>query len=105
MAVVWAWPAVVKRFHSNRIIAKSIPMWLINIGIPVLRFNVKWSENEINQAKHMKETFKEIMHNMGRRSPGVVKMMKKTIMDCPGPVRSFMKPAPYGWETILSVPH
>ena len=34
-------------------------------GIPVLRFNVKWSEYEIKQAKHMKETFKEIMHNMG----------------------------------------
>ena len=34
-------------------------------GIPVLRFNVKWSEHEVNQAKHMKETFKEIMHNMG----------------------------------------
>jgi choline dehydrogenase-like flavoprotein len=34
-------------------------------GIPVLRFNVKWSGYEVNQAKHMKETFKEIMHNMG----------------------------------------
>ncbi|KIC92974.1 GMC oxidoreductase [Flavihumibacter solisilvae] len=34
-------------------------------GIPVLKFNVKWSEHEINQAKHMKETFKEIMHEMG----------------------------------------
>ena len=34
-------------------------------GIPVLRFNVKWSEHEVKQAKHMKETFKEIMHNMG----------------------------------------
>ncbi len=34
-------------------------------GIPVLRFNVKWSDYEINQARHMKETFKEIMHNMG----------------------------------------
>lgn len=34
-------------------------------GIPVLRFNVKWSEHEVRQAKHMKETFKEIMHNMG----------------------------------------
>ncbi len=34
-------------------------------GIPVLRFNVKWSEHEIKQAKHMKETFKEIMHKMG----------------------------------------
>ena len=34
-------------------------------GIPVLKFNVKWSEHEIRQAKHMKETFKEILHNMG----------------------------------------
>lgn len=34
-------------------------------GIPVLRFNVKWSDHEIKQAKHMKETFKEIMHKMG----------------------------------------
>jgi choline dehydrogenase-like flavoprotein len=34
-------------------------------GIPVLKFNVKWSDYEIKQAKHMKETFKEIMHNMG----------------------------------------
>lgn len=34
-------------------------------GIPVLKFNVKWSDYERKQAKHMKETFKEIMHNMG----------------------------------------
>ncbi|HZF64964.1 MAG TPA: GMC family oxidoreductase [Chitinophagaceae bacterium] len=34
-------------------------------GIPVLKFNVKWSEHEVRQAKHMKETFREIMHNMG----------------------------------------
>jgi len=34
-------------------------------GIPVLRFHTKHSDYEINQAKHMKETFKEIMHNMG----------------------------------------
>lgn len=34
-------------------------------GIPVLRFNVKPTEYEIKQAKHMKETFKEIMHAMG----------------------------------------
>lgn len=34
-------------------------------GIPVLRFNVKHSEYEIKQAKHMTETFLEIMHNMG----------------------------------------
>jgi choline dehydrogenase-like flavoprotein len=34
-------------------------------GIPVLKFNVKWTDHEIKQAKHMKETFKEVMHNMG----------------------------------------
>lgn len=34
-------------------------------GIPVLKFNVKWSDHEIKQVKHMKETFREIMHNMG----------------------------------------
>lgn len=34
-------------------------------GIPVLRFHVKWSDHEIKQAKHMKETFKEIMEAMG----------------------------------------
>jgi choline dehydrogenase-like flavoprotein len=34
-------------------------------GIPVLKFNVKWSDHEVKQAKHMKETFREIMHNMG----------------------------------------
>lgn len=34
-------------------------------GIPVLRFHTKNSDYEIKQAKHMKETFKEIMHNMG----------------------------------------
>jgi choline dehydrogenase-like flavoprotein len=34
-------------------------------GIPVLRFNVKPTEYDIKQAKHMKETFKEIMHELG----------------------------------------
>ena len=34
-------------------------------GIPVLKFNVKFSEHEVKQAKHMKETFREMMHNMG----------------------------------------
>jgi choline dehydrogenase-like flavoprotein len=34
-------------------------------GIPVLRFNYNWSEHEINQAKHMQETFEEIIQAMG----------------------------------------
>src|SRR4051812_43070452 len=34
-------------------------------GIPVLRFHFKWSQDEILQAKHMQETFKEIIETMG----------------------------------------
>jgi choline dehydrogenase-like flavoprotein len=34
-------------------------------GIPVLRFNYKWSDHERNQAIHMHDTFEEIIHNMG----------------------------------------
>ncbi len=34
-------------------------------GIPVLRFNTTYTDYEIKQAKHMKETFKEILHSMG----------------------------------------
>ena len=41
------------------------PSTVDKFGIPVLRFHVKWTEHEVKQARHMKETFKEIMHNMG----------------------------------------
>jgi len=34
-------------------------------GIPVLRFHTTYTDYEINQAKHMKETFSEILHSMG----------------------------------------
>lgn len=34
-------------------------------GIPILRFNYKWANDEILQAKHMQETFQSIMHEMG----------------------------------------
>ena len=33
-------------------------------GIPVLRFNYTWSDQERRQAKHMQETFNEIFHQM-----------------------------------------
>lgn len=50
-------------------------------GIPVLRFNTRNSEYEIKQAKHMKETFKEIMHNMGAVITWGQMMMLLIIMD------------------------
>jgi len=34
-------------------------------GIPVLRFHYKWTNDEINQAKHMQQTFERIIHEMG----------------------------------------
>ena len=34
-------------------------------GIPVLRFHYKWSDYEIKQAKHMQDTFQEILTQMG----------------------------------------
>jgi choline dehydrogenase-like flavoprotein len=34
-------------------------------GIPVLRFNWEWSDHEYNQAKHMQETFRALIAEMG----------------------------------------
>jgi choline dehydrogenase-like flavoprotein len=34
-------------------------------GIPVLRFHWQWSEHEINQARHMQETFRALLTHMG----------------------------------------
>jgi choline dehydrogenase-like flavoprotein len=50
-------------FEHNR--CEIDPNVVDQYGIPVLRFNVQWSDYEIKQAKHMQETFQEIMHNMG----------------------------------------
>ncbi len=41
-------------------------------GIPVLRFNFKWSEHELAMVQHMERTFAEILETMGgspHRSP------------------------------------
>ncbi len=39
-------------------------------GIPVLRFHWRWSEFEINQARHMQQTFVEIIDAMGGKVIG-----------------------------------
>jgi choline dehydrogenase-like flavoprotein len=41
------------------------PSTLDKYGIPVLRFHWKWGESEILQARHMQETFRELIHQMG----------------------------------------
>jgi len=39
-------------------------------GIPVLRFHSKWSDYELNQARHMVETFAQIIETMGGKVMG-----------------------------------
>jgi choline dehydrogenase-like flavoprotein len=34
-------------------------------GIPVLRFHWKWSDHELKQVRHMQQTFRNIIHEMG----------------------------------------
>ncbi|NJR71506.1 MAG: hypothetical protein HC771_25030 [Synechococcales cyanobacterium CRU_2_2] len=34
-------------------------------GIPVLRFHWKWADHEYNQVRHMQETFRELIREMG----------------------------------------
>jgi choline dehydrogenase-like flavoprotein len=41
------------------------PNTVDKFGIPVLRFHYKWSDYEVKQAKHMKETFAELIDKMG----------------------------------------
>ncbi len=41
------------------------PTTVDQFGIPVLRFSYKWSDQERYQAKHMHDTFEELIHNMG----------------------------------------
>jgi choline dehydrogenase-like flavoprotein len=36
-------------------------------GIPVLRFHYKWGDEEIRQARHMRQTFTQIIETMGGR--------------------------------------
>jgi choline dehydrogenase-like flavoprotein len=36
-------------------------------GIPILRFHWRWSEHELNQARHMQRTFRDIIGAMGGR--------------------------------------
>ena len=59
-----AWP---RRSHCKKenSLCEIDPNVVDKYGIPVLRFNTSYTDYEINQAKHMKETFSEILHSMG----------------------------------------
>jgi choline dehydrogenase-like flavoprotein len=51
--------------------AEIDPTVVDKYGIPVLRFHYKWSDYEIKQAKHMHDTFEEIIHSLGGVASGV----------------------------------
>jgi len=55
------------------------PTTVDEYGIPVLRFNYQWSDNEHKQARHMHETFEEVLGNMGGKLLG----------DKPGPEKKY----------------
>lgn len=41
------------------------PTTVDEFGIPVLRFNYNWTDYEVSQAKHMQDTFEELLTSMG----------------------------------------
>src|ERR1700682_6452009 len=46
---------------------KAVDQW----GIPVLRFHWRWSEYEVKQAQHMRQTFQNIIEAMGGKVTGL----------------------------------
>ena len=58
--------AIARKDNYCEIDPSTVDQW----GIPVLRFHYKWSDFEINQAKHMHDTFEEVLTNMGGKLLG-----------------------------------
>jgi choline dehydrogenase-like flavoprotein len=50
---------------NDKSFAEIDPTVVDQWGIPVLRFHWQWSDNEINQSKHMQETFRKLIAEMG----------------------------------------
>ena len=46
-------------------------------GIPVLRFHWRWSDYELNQVKHMQETFRALIDQMGGKVQSTVPTKEK----------------------------
>jgi choline dehydrogenase-like flavoprotein len=46
------------------------PNTVDEFGVPVLKFNYKWSDYEVKQARHMQDTFEELILNMGGKPLG-----------------------------------
>ncbi len=55
-------------------------------GIPVLRFHFEWSDNEINQVRHMHQTFQAILETMGGKVNGPLPDAKTAGISVPGTI-------------------
>lgn len=55
-----------------------------SFGIPVLRFHFKWSDYEINQVKHMQDTFRAIIEAMGGVAMGAMPSRERGYGIAPG---------------------
>ena len=71
-------------------------------GIPVLKFNYKWTEHEVKQAKHMQDTFEQILEATGGillgDKPGADRNYGLT-----APEKLFTKWAPPEWATTKTI--
>ena len=55
-------------------------------GIPTLKFHWRWSEHELNQARHMHKTFDSIVESMGGRIMGKVATIGAEAIKKPGEI-------------------
>jgi len=55
-------------------------------GIPTLRFHWRWSDHELNQARHMQRTFAEIIEAMGGRVLSTVQEDGADAIAAPGEI-------------------
>jgi choline dehydrogenase-like flavoprotein len=55
-------------------------------GIPTLKFHWKWSDHEINQARHMQHTFRDIIQAMGGKVTSTVQDDGSRAIAAPGQI-------------------
>ena len=68
-------------------------------GIPVLRFHWKWTDHELNQVRHMHQTFRALIAEMGARFSAQCLPRSRTTTSQPA-VRSSTSSAALEWATI-----
>jgi choline dehydrogenase-like flavoprotein len=54
-----------EQIPNDKCYAELDPTVVDKFGIPVLRFHWEWSDHELNQVKHMQQTFRALIQEMG----------------------------------------